>query len=262
MAANDKVAVTRSKLDALADALKTIFGFTGKKTIDELVEEAGHYDPRPDISDATATAAQILSPYTAYINGGKTVGTIQSLDAQIYAPSTKQQTIAAGKYLAGAQTIRAMNLQSKTITPGASDISVTKDAAYDALGSVLVKGVTPGAKVIYNASVTPTSTTQMVVPNTEGVTRIKAILLLLNESAYDCVLTMYDARGDTGNILMTSMVVVDSQTARNSVFSGRDTSPGYLTPTISNEGITLTRITSEVTTPFAIASYRVMIVGD
>ena len=261
MAANDKVAVTRSKLDALADALKAIFGFTGKKTLDELTEEAGHYDPRPDTSDATATAAHILSPYTAYINGGKTTGTMQSLQAQTYAPSTSQQTIAAGKYLAGAQTIRAMNLQSKTVTPGTADISVTKDAEYDALGTVLVKGVTPGAKVIYNTSVTPTSTTQMVVPNTEGITSIKAIVLLLNESAYDCVMTLYDVRDDTGNILMTSMVFADSQTTRNSVFSGRDTSLGYLTPTVSNEGITLTRITSEVTTPFAIASYRVMIVG-
>lgn len=71
MAENDKVVVTKSKLDALASALRTIFGFTGKKTIEQLTEEAGHYDPRPDISDATATAAQILKPYTAYVNGGK-----------------------------------------------------------------------------------------------------------------------------------------------------------------------------------------------
>lgn len=141
MAANDKVAVTRSKLDALADALKTIFGFTGKKTIDELVEEAGHYDPRPDISDATATAAHILSPYTAYINGGKTTGTMQSLEAQTYAPSAKQQVIAAGKYLAGAQTIRAMSLQNKTVPASSKDTTVYADSTYDALNSVTVRGI-------------------------------------------------------------------------------------------------------------------------
>lgn len=257
MAANDKVAVTRSKLDDLADALKTIFGFTGKKTIDELTEEAGHYDPRPDISDATATAAHILSPYTAYINGGKTTGTMQSLDAQTYAPSTKQQTIAAGKYLAGAQTIRAMNLQSKTITPGASDISVTKDAAYDALGSVLVKGVTLGAKVIYNASVTPTSTTQMVVPNTERITKVKAVVLMAGERISRGVISIFEIRNDNGNILMAGIA---GDGSGFSVYTMKDSSIGYLTLTLGDT-ITLTRDTSAVLTPFASVPYRVTIIG-
>lgn len=155
MAENDKVVVTKSKLDALASALRTIFGFTGKKTIEQLTEEAVHYDPRPDISDATATAAQILKPYTAYVNGGKVTGEIESLAATAYAPSTRPQTIPAGKYLAGAQTIQAMKLQSKTVTPGASDISVSKDAAYDALESVTVKGVQ--YRVLANATLTATN---------------------------------------------------------------------------------------------------------
>lgn len=261
MAENDKVVVTKSKLDALASALRTIFGFTGKKTIEQLTEEAGHYDPRPDISDATATAAQILKPYTAYVNGGKVTGEIESLAAAAYAPSTRPKTIPAGKYLAGAQTIQAMKLQNKTVTPSASDISVTKDAAYDALGSVLVKGVTPGAKVIYNASITPTRTTQMVVPNTEGLTRVKTIILLLNESAADSVISLCDVRDDSGNVLMTSMVAGDSQTTGYLVFYNRDTSSGYLVPTVTSDSITLTRVTSTITTPFAIASYRVMIIG-
>ena len=36
MAEHDKVVVTKSKLDALASALRTIFGFTGKRTIEQL----------------------------------------------------------------------------------------------------------------------------------------------------------------------------------------------------------------------------------
>lgn len=141
MALDDMVLVTKRKLDELANELRTIFGFTGKKTIDQLIEEAGHYDPRPDVSDATATAAQILSPYTAYVNGGKTTGTIESIAARIYAPSTEQQVISAGKYLSGDQTIRALRLQNKEITPSDSDVTVSCDAAYDALAQVKVKGM-------------------------------------------------------------------------------------------------------------------------
>ena len=141
MAENDKVVVTKSKLDALASALRTIFGFTGKKTIEQLTEEAGHYDPRPDISDATATAAQILKPYTAYVNGGKVTGEIESIAAQTISPAKRAQSIPAGVYLAGAQTIAAMKLQTRTITPSNKQQIVTCGASYDALESVTVKGV-------------------------------------------------------------------------------------------------------------------------
>ena len=152
MAENDKVVVTKSKLDALASALRTIFGFTGKKTIEQLTEEAGHYDPRPDISDATATAAQILKPYTAYVNVGKVTGEIESLDAQTISPAKRAQSIPAGVYLAGAQTIAAMKLQTRTITPSNKQQIVTCGASYDALESVTVKGVQ--YRVLANATLT------------------------------------------------------------------------------------------------------------
>ena len=59
-----------------------------------------------DLSDATATRADILYPKTAYLsNGRKNTGTIQSLSAATYTPSTTDQVIASGKYLAGDQTI-------------------------------------------------------------------------------------------------------------------------------------------------------------
>lgn len=56
-------------------------------------------------SDATATANQILAPYTAYVASGKVTGTIQSQGAQTITPGTSNQTIPSGKYLTGAQTI-------------------------------------------------------------------------------------------------------------------------------------------------------------
>jgi len=60
-----------------------------------------------DPSDATATAADILAPKTAYIaDGSKAEGTITSKSAATYTPTTTDQTIAAGQYLAGAQTVK------------------------------------------------------------------------------------------------------------------------------------------------------------
>lgn len=59
-----------------------------------------------DLSDSTATRADILYPKTAYLsNGLKGTGTIQSIEAATYTPTTSNQTIASGKYLAGDQTI-------------------------------------------------------------------------------------------------------------------------------------------------------------
>lgn len=60
----------------------------------------------PELADATATRADILYPKTAYLaNGHKNTGTMQSLAAATFTPSTATQTIPAGKYLAGDQTI-------------------------------------------------------------------------------------------------------------------------------------------------------------
>lgn len=56
-------------------------------------------------TSATATASNILSGKTAYVNGNKITGTIQSKGAQTYTPKTTNQTIGAGQYLSGAQTI-------------------------------------------------------------------------------------------------------------------------------------------------------------
>ena len=138
---------------------------------------------------------------------------------------------------------------------------LTPPAGVDGFNPVIVQSVDPSAKVIYAEAVTPTSTTRMVVPNTEGLTRIKAIILLSNESVGDGVISICDARDDLGNLLMESIVATDSQSTGYTVFYNRDTSSGYLVPTITSDSITLTRDTSTITVLFAIASYRVMIIG-
>lgn len=153
------------------------------------------------------------------------------------------------------------NVQSKTVQSTSVQQLLTPPAGVDGFNPVIVQPVDPSAKVIYAEAVTPTSTTRMVVPNTEGLTRIKAIILLSNESVGDGVVSICDARDDLGNVLMTSIVATHSQSTGDTVFYNRDTSPGYLVPTITSDSITLTRVTSTVTVLFAIASYRVMIIG-
>lgn len=72
-----------------------------------------------DISDATATAGDILVGKTAYIKGGKTEGVIPLLTAQTWTPTTSNQTIANGQYISGTQTIKGdTNLTSSNIREG------------------------------------------------------------------------------------------------------------------------------------------------
>ncbi len=80
-----------------------------------------------DVSDTTATASDVLAgKYFHTADGTKTAGTIASQAAQTITPGTTDQTIAAGKYLAGAQTIKGdANLLAENIKQGVVIFGVT-----------------------------------------------------------------------------------------------------------------------------------------
>lgn len=74
--------------------------------------------------DVTASAAQVLAPYTAITSdsdGEPKEGTIPTKEAAIYNTSTADQTINSGQYLGGNQTIKAVttgNIDAGNIKKG------------------------------------------------------------------------------------------------------------------------------------------------
>lgn len=80
-----------------------------------------------DLTGDTVAADKLLSGYAAHDrSGARVTGSIPSKAAQTYTPGTGAQTIAAGQYLAGAQTIRGdANLVAGNIAEGVSIFGVT-----------------------------------------------------------------------------------------------------------------------------------------
>lgn len=80
-----------------------------------------------DTTDANLdNGNKMLSSVTAYANGVKYTGSISSKAAETYTPTTSDQTISAGQYLSGAQTIKGdANLASGNIANGVTIFGVT-----------------------------------------------------------------------------------------------------------------------------------------
>ena len=98
-----------------------------------------------DTSDATATASDILSGKTAYVNGQKITGSIASQSAQTITPGTTDKTISSGKYLSGTQTIKGdSNLLASNIKSGVSIFGVagTYEGSGDASGGIQTQHIT------------------------------------------------------------------------------------------------------------------------
>lgn len=94
-------------------------------------------------SDADVTAGKMLSGIVGYTNNGKVTGSIQSQAAQTITPGTADKTIASGKYLSGAQTIKGdANLLAENIKSGISIFGVT--GTYESSDSSGGKNVAQG----------------------------------------------------------------------------------------------------------------------
>lgn len=137
----------------------TILGQTGTC-------EAGTTTSGTDTTDATASASDIRSGKTAYVNGRKLTRTIPNQAAQTITPGTTDKTISSGKYLSGTQTIKGdSKLVASNIKSGISIFGVTGTYTGSSSGSssgsglpnTIIAGDTP---VIANwAGMNITSTT-------------------------------------------------------------------------------------------------------
>lgn len=101
--------------------------------IDVLSYVLGQKNGGVDPSGATALAGDILHPKKAVLADGQlTEGTIPSQAAQTIYPSTQDQTIAAGKYLSGAQTVKGVVVSNTLIPANVADgVTVTIGDADD-----------------------------------------------------------------------------------------------------------------------------------
>ena len=95
------------------------------------------------LTQATATSGEILSGKTAYVNGNKVTGTIETFGEKYSYKSTNTEQVidTTNKYLTSNIVVEPFNIEeAKTVIPTTSDQVISPSTGNDALSTVTVKG--------------------------------------------------------------------------------------------------------------------------
>lgn len=141
---------TDQELTSVANAIRTKGGTSASLVYPTgFVSAIEAISSGTDVSDTTATAGDVRTGKYFYTSAGvKTQGTIADQAAQTITPTTTDQTIASGKYLTGAQTIKGdANLVAANI---AKDVTI-----FGVTGTHEGGGGGGGTMTAYSASNTP-----------------------------------------------------------------------------------------------------------
>ena len=153
-------AVTTSNLTAANIKDGTVVKVGDSVDDDRVAAVTGTFTDASTVSSGqtAAAAGQILSGYSAWVDGTEVKGSISSRAAQTITPTTTNQTIASGVYISGTQTIEGdADLVSGNIKSGVSIFGVSGSSTVkDVSDTTAVAEDVASGKVFYSANGTLT----------------------------------------------------------------------------------------------------------